>query len=107
MVLTRPGFISQSICDELIAAFRYVSDNRVSSDGHVRKWPYRTAISAVLLKEAGIPGLEERLSKIRQQAADAVTQFYGISGATFIDYTLMTEMKVGDCVACRQPGVYR
>jgi predicted 2-oxoglutarate/Fe(II)-dependent dioxygenase YbiX len=98
VLLIRPGFISQSISDELIAAFRQIDKNWVSGDSHVRRWPYRTAISAVLLKEAGIRGLDERLSKVRQQAADAVCEFYGLSDATYIDYTLMTEMKVGDSV---------
>ena len=98
MVLTCPGFISRSFSDKLIEAFQYVSKNHGSSDGHVRKWQYRTAISAVLLREAGIRGLDARLGRIRQKAAAVVTRFYGISAPAHIDYTLMSEMKAGDCV---------
>jgi predicted 2-oxoglutarate/Fe(II)-dependent dioxygenase YbiX len=98
MLLTRRGFISQSFSDKLIKAFQHVSANHGSSDGHVRKWQYRTAISAVLLREAGIRGLDTRLDRIRQKAAGVVTRFYGISFPAHIDYTLMSEMKVGDCV---------
>src|SRR5262245_17924737 len=96
MVLIRPNFISQNLCDELIAAFQHISAKYESDGGHVRKWPYRTAISAALLREAGVPGLDARLDKVRQDAADVVAKFYSISDPTYIDYTLMSEMKFGD-----------
>jgi hypothetical protein len=98
MVLIRPEFISPSEADELIATFRYVSDNSEPDGGHVRKWPYRNALSAVLLLRAGKPGIAELLGGIRREAADSLIKFYGIQERAHIDYTLMSEMKIGDCI---------
>ena len=113
MLLMRHGFLSPTLCRDLIAGFQKISDTYTRADDYVRRWEHRTSICGIAIKRAGIEGVSDQITEIRQRAADALCGFYGVTEATHIDFTLATEMRVGDChpahadnESCNDDGVW-
>jgi predicted 2-oxoglutarate/Fe(II)-dependent dioxygenase YbiX len=113
MLLIRQGFLSPTLCRNLIAGFQQISETYEETDDYVRKYEDRTSICGIMIKRSGIDGVSNEIDEIRQRAADTLSRFYGIAGPTHIDFTLATEMRVGDCQpahadneACDEDGVW-
>ena len=113
MLLIRHGFLSPTLCRNLIAGFQQISETYEEADDYVRRNEDRTSICGIAIKRAGIDGVSDEISEIRQRAADALSRFNGIAGPTHIDFTLATEMRVGDFQpthadneACNDDGVW-
>lgn len=113
MLLIRHGFLSPTLCGSLIAAFQQISETYTEADDYVRRYEDRTSICGIAIKRAGIDGVSDEINEIRQRAADALRRFYGIAGPIHIDFTLATEMRVGDCLpphadneSCNDDGVW-
>lgn len=98
MLLIRHGFLSPTLCRNLIAGFQQISETYTEEDDYVRRYEGRTSICGIAIKQAGIDGVSDELSEIRQRAADALGEFYGVAGPIHIDFTLAAEMRVGDCL---------
>lgn len=112
MLLIRHGFLSPTLCRNLIAGFQQISETYTKEDDYVRKYEDRTSICGIAIKRAGIDGVSDEINEIRQRAADALGRFYG-AGPIHIDFTLATEMRVGDCLpahadneSCNDDGVW-
>ncbi len=97
MLLIQHGFLSSTVCRDLIAGLKQISETYEKADDYVRRYEYRTSICGIAIKRAEIEGVSDRISEIRQCAADALRQFYDFVVPTHIDFTLATEMRVGDC----------
>jgi predicted 2-oxoglutarate/Fe(II)-dependent dioxygenase YbiX len=113
MLLIRHGFLSPTLCRDLIAGLQQISETYTKADDYVRRWEHRTSICGIAIKRAGIDGVSDQIAAIRQRAADALCQFYNVAGPTHIDFTLATEMRVGDChpahadnESCNDDGVW-
>jgi predicted 2-oxoglutarate/Fe(II)-dependent dioxygenase YbiX len=113
MLLIQPGFISPALCRNLIAGFQQISETYTKEDDYVRRYEHRTVICGIALKRAGIDGLSDEINEIRQRAADALREFYGVAGPIHIDFTLATEMREGghlpahaDNESCNDDGVW-
>lgn len=113
MLLIRHGFLSPTLCRDLIAGLQQISETYTKTDDYVRRWEHRTSICGIAIKRAGIDGVSDQIAAIRQRAADALCQFYNVAGPTHIDFTLATEMRVGDChpahadnESCNDDGVW-
>jgi predicted 2-oxoglutarate/Fe(II)-dependent dioxygenase YbiX len=98
MLLIQPGFLSPALCRDLIAGFQQISETYEKADDYVRRYEHRTSICGIAIKRAGIDGVSDQISEVRQRATDALCQHYGFAGATYIDFTLASEMRVGDCL---------
>jgi predicted 2-oxoglutarate/Fe(II)-dependent dioxygenase YbiX len=96
MLLIRHGFLSPTLCRNLIAGFQQISDTYTEVDDYVRRYEQRTSIRGIAIKRAGIDGVSDEINEIRQRAADALCRFYRIAGPIYIDFTLASEMRVGD-----------
>lgn len=113
MLLIRHGFLSPTLCRDLIAGFQQISETYTKEDDYVRRCEHRTSICGIAIKRAGIDGVSDEINEIRHRAADALCRFYGIAGPIHIDFTLATEMRVGDCLpahadneSCNDDGVW-
>ncbi len=113
MLLIRHAFLSNALCRDLIAGFRQISETYDKTDDYVRRYEHRTSICGIAIKRAGIQGVSDRIGEVRQRAADALRRFYDFAGPTHIDFTLATEMRVGDChpvhadsESCNDVGVW-
>jgi predicted 2-oxoglutarate/Fe(II)-dependent dioxygenase YbiX len=113
MLLIQHAFLSNALCRDLIAGFRQISETYEKADDFVRRYEHRTSICGIAIKRAGIQGVSERIGEIRQRATDALIRFYDFAGPTHIDFTLATEMRVGDChpahadsESCNDAGVW-
>src|SRR5437762_9415426 len=113
MLLVRHGFLSPTLCRNLIAGFQQISETYTKADDYVRRYEHRTSICGIAIKRAGIDGVSDQIAEIRHRAADTLCQFYGVGGETHIDFTLATEMRVGDChpahadsESCNDDGVW-
>jgi predicted 2-oxoglutarate/Fe(II)-dependent dioxygenase YbiX len=113
MLLIQHGFLSPTLCRNLIAGFQQISETYTKADDYVRKYEDRTSICGIAIKRARIDGVSDEINEIRQRAADALCRFYGIAGPIHIDFTLATEMRVGDCLpahadneSCNDDGVW-
>jgi hypothetical protein len=113
MLLIRQGFLSPTLCRNLIAGFQQISETYTEADDYVRRYEDRTSICGIAIKRAGIDGVSDELNEIRQRAADALCRFYGVVGPTHIDFTLAAEMRAGDCLpahadneSCNDDGVW-
>jgi len=113
MLLIQHGFLSPALCRDLIAGFQQVSETYEKADDYVRRYEHRTSICGIAIKRAEIDGVSDQISEIRRRAADALRQFYDFAVPTHIDFTLATEMRVGDChpahadsESCNDEGVW-
>lgn len=113
MLLIRHGFLSPTLCRNLIAGFQQISETYTKADDYVRRYEHRTSICGIAIKRAGIDGVSDEINGIRHRAADALCRFYGIAGPTHVDFTLATEMRLGDChpahadnESCNDDGVW-
>jgi predicted 2-oxoglutarate/Fe(II)-dependent dioxygenase YbiX len=97
MLLIQHGFLSSTLCRQLIAGLQQISETYEKADDYVRRYEHRTSICGIAIKRAEIQGVSEQISEIRQRASDALRQFYDFADPTHIDFTLATEMRVGDC----------
>jgi predicted 2-oxoglutarate/Fe(II)-dependent dioxygenase YbiX len=113
MLLIRHGFLSQTLCRDLVSGLQQISETYTKADDYVRRWEHRTSICGIAIKHAGIDGVSDQINEIRDRAADALWQFYGFAGPTYIDFTLASEMRVGDShpthadsESCNDDGVW-
>ena len=113
MLLIQRGFLSPTLCRNLIAGFQQISKTYTQEDDYVRKYEDRTSICGIAIKRAGIEGVSDEINEIRQRAADALRQFYGVKEPIHIDFTLANEMRAGDCLPahadnekCNDDGVW-
>lgn len=113
MLLIRHGFLSPTLCRNLIAGLQQISETYTKADDYVRRYEHRTSICGIAIKRAGIDGVSDKIIEIRRRAADEVCRFYGTAGPIHIDFTLATEMRVGDCLpvhadneSCNDDGVW-
>src|SRR5258708_16600204 len=97
MLLIQHGFLCPSLCRDLIAGFQQISKTYEKADDYVRRYEHRTSICGLAIKRAAIEAVSEQICEIRQRAADAVGQFYDFSVPIHIDFTLATEIPLGDC----------
>jgi predicted 2-oxoglutarate/Fe(II)-dependent dioxygenase YbiX len=97
MLLIQHGFLSTALCRDLIAGFRQISETYEKADDYVRRYEHRTSICGIAIKRAGIQGVSERIGEIRQRASNALCRFYDFAEPAHIDFTLATEMQIGDC----------
>ena len=101
------------MCRDLIAGFQQISETYEKADDYVRRYEHRTSICGIAIKRAEIEGVSDQISEIRRRAADVLRQFYDFTVPTHIDFTLATEMRVGDChpahadsESCNDNGVW-
>ena len=113
MLLIQHAFLSNALCRDLIAGLRQISETYEKADDYVRRYEGRTSICGIAIKRAEIEGVSDQISEIRQRAADALREFYDFAVPTHIDFTLATEMRVGDChpahadsESCNDKGVW-
>jgi len=113
MLLVQYEFLSSTLCRDLIAGFQQISETYEKADDYVRLYEHRTSICGLAINRAEIEGVSDQISEIRGRAADALRQFYGFVVPTHIDFTLATEMRVGDChpahadsESCNDDGVW-
>jgi predicted 2-oxoglutarate/Fe(II)-dependent dioxygenase YbiX len=113
MLLIQHGFLSPTLCRDLIAGFQQISETYAKADDYVRRYEHRTSICGIAIKRAEIEGVSDQIGEIRQRAADTLRQFYDFAVPTQIDFTLATEMRVGDChpahadnESCNDEGVW-
>jgi predicted 2-oxoglutarate/Fe(II)-dependent dioxygenase YbiX len=113
MLLIQHGFLSPTLCRRLVAGFQQISETYEKADDYVRRYEHRTSICGIAIKRAGIEGVSEEIGEIRQRAADALCRFYDFAVPTHIDFTLATEMRMGDChpahadnESCNDEGVW-
>jgi hypothetical protein len=92
-VLNLSAFVSPAWCQDLIGAF---SSTLPSSCYGVRRLPFRTEIDARLLSTIGQSQLTNGLREVRRRTRDLLHEFYIPCGELFVDYTLLTEMRIGD-----------
>ena len=112
MLLIQRGFLSPTLCRNLVAGFQQISETYTKEDDYVRKYEDRTSICGIAIKRAGIDGVSDEINEIRQRAADALGQFYG-ADPLHVDFTLANEMRVGDFLpshadneSCNDNGVW-
>ena len=112
-MLIQPKFVSSTLCRDLIAGFQQISETYEKADDYVRRYEHRTSICGIAIKRAEIEGVSDQISEIRRRAADVLRQFYDFAVPTHIDFTLATEMRVGDChpahadsESCNDNGVW-
>jgi predicted 2-oxoglutarate/Fe(II)-dependent dioxygenase YbiX len=96
-LLIRCGFLSPTLCRDLIAGLQQISETYTKLDDYVRRYEHRTSICGIAIRRAGIDGVSDQINEIRERGADALCRFYDFSDPTHIDFTLATEMREGDC----------
>lgn len=90
-VLVQRDFVPPAACAELVGLFRAAA--RASQE--VLSTPYRTEVAATLAVEDA-PALRVRVDEIRARARVAVASLYGCGDRLQVEYTLFSEMRVGD-----------
>ena len=91
-VLVQSCFLAPAHCNEVIDAFRVAA----RASDQVLTTPYRTEMAAWLAVEDWSSRLSNRLGKIRERAQQAVHDFYDVADGLHLEYTLFSEMHVGD-----------
>jgi hypothetical protein len=104
MLLVDSEFVSPRQANDLVSAFKKVvsmpaptEDNgSYQHSARMQQMPARTAIDGLFFRRVGMLEVDRQLAQIRQQALDAVCQFYDVPGACYNEFTLVTEMRIGD-----------
>jgi hypothetical protein len=103
MLLIRPEFVSLEWANDLIAAFRQIVDVPAAMGvgahqraAYLQESPDRTEAGGLAFRQAGMPEVHRQITEVRHQARDIVCQFYGVPGTLYTEYTLVTEMRIGD-----------
>jgi hypothetical protein len=92
-VIEYSDFAPTGWCEEVIAVFRSVAS---LSCHEVRRFPHRIEIDVSLLSRTGPAGLADELTAVRQRTRSALQEFYAPAGALYVEYTLLTQMQIGD-----------
>ena len=91
-ILRQSGFLGHADCREIIHGFRAA----VLDCDEVLGTACRTELAAWLAAEHLEPALRHRIGDVRARARERVAKFYGAVDELHVEYTLFSEMRVGD-----------
>ena len=97
MLLIHRDFSSPDNCEELVCGFLQASKEALPHDFDVTRMSNRTEISCRYFNRRGPIQVRDLFTIIRQQAVSKIAQFFEIEKPCYVEFTLLTEMRAGDC----------
>ena len=90
------GFLPATECQRIIEAGRRVAADASAQEG-LQRLRSRTYVHRAAFRPPELAAVRDLLGGVRERVLEALNQFYKPAGTLYIDFTVISEMRPGDC----------